>query len=220
LLKADYSQIELRLLAHFSQDKNLLQSFAEKKDIHTSTAMQVFNKTDVESVSKDERRYAKTINFGIIYGQSAFSLAKELGITGGEAKEYIRRYFAQFPEVQTFIQTTHEQAIANGYVETLYGRKVYLKQINSKNHAVKQGQLRLAVNAILQGSAADIIKVAMIRIADYLNNGCDGGFDSAMLLQVHDELVFQLADAEVTTVTPVIQELMVKDFPLDLVVNI
>lgn len=220
LLKADYSQIELRLLAHFSQDKNLLQSFAEKKDIHTSTAMQVFNKADAESVSKDERRYAKTINFGIIYGQSAFSLAKELGITGGEAKEYIRRYFAQFPEVQTFIQTTHEQAIANGYVETLYGRKVYLKQINSKNHAVKQGQLRLAVNAILQGSAADIIKVAMIRIADYLNNGCDGGFDSAMLLQVHDELVFQLADAEVAIVTPVIQELMVKDFPLDLVVNI
>lgn len=215
MLKADYSQIELRLLAYFSKDKNLLQAFAENKDIHISTAMEIFNKSDVSAVSAIERRYAKTINFGIIYGQSAFSLAKELGISNSDAKEYIKRYFAQFPAVQSFIHDTQEKAVLNGHVETLFGRKIYLKQINSKNHAVKQGQLRLSVNAILQGSAADIIKVAMIRIANYLR---ENNNKSSMLLQVHDELVFQILQQEAETLIPVLKELMIKDFPLKLVV--
>ena len=189
LVAADYSQIELRIMAHLSGDKSLLDAFEKGLDIHKTTAAEVFS-TDINEVSNDQRRAAKAINFGLIYGMSAFGLAKQLGIARGEAKEYIDLYFSRYPSVKTFMDDTREKAKQDGFVETVYQRRLYLPEINARNAARRQYAERTAINAPMQGTAADIIKLAMINIDDWLQQT---KFDAKMIMQVHDELVFEVA---------------------------
>ncbi|WP_407074444.1 DNA polymerase I [Psychrobacter sp. CAL346-MNA-CIBAN-0220] len=189
ILAADYSQIELRLMAHFSGDKNLTRAFNEGLDIHTATAAEVLGK-NVDEVSATERRNAKAINFGLLYGMSAFGLAKQLQMSRGEAQDYIDLYFNRYPSVKEYMINTRASAYDKGYVETLLGRKLYTPDITHSNRMVKQGAERAAINAPLQGSAADIIKLAMIAVDKILPKA-----QAKMLLQVHDELVFEV-DAE------------------------
>jgi len=166
ILAADYSQIELRIMAHLSQDDGLLEAFAAGKDIHSATAAEVFNE-DPESVDKESRRRAKAINFGLIYGMSAFGLAKQLKISRTEAQEYVDLYFARYPGVEAYMDKTKEVAKEQGYVETLFGRRLYLPDINAKNVNRRNYAERTAINAPMQGTAADIIKLAMIDIHDW-----------------------------------------------------
>ena len=194
LLAADYSQIELRIMAHLSSDEGLLKAFAEGTDVHRATAAEVFGVKAME-VSADQRRSAKAINFGLIYGMSAFGLARQLGIARGAAQEYIDLYFQRYPGVQTYMEMTREQARAQGYVETVLGRRLYLPEINSKNGQRRAAAERTAINAPMQGTAADIIKRAMIDLHAWL--GSDTGLDITMIMQVHDELVFEVAEADV-----------------------
>jgi|26BtaG_2_1085354.scaffolds.fasta_scaffold02004_2 DNA polymerase-1 len=191
ILAADYSQIELRLMAHFSGDANLTRAFNEGLDIHTATAAEVLGKA-VEDVSSTERRNAKAINFGLLYGMSAFGLAKQLQMTRDEAQSYIKLYFSRYPSVQQYMQDTRAGAYEHGYIETILGRKLYTPDINNSNRMVKQAAERAAINAPLQGSAADIIKLAMIAVDKVLPKE-----SAKMLLQVHDELVFEV-DADKT----------------------
>jgi len=186
LLAADYSQIELRLMAHFSGDANLTKAFNEGLDIHTATAAEVLGKT-VDEVTPTERRNAKAINFGLLYGMSAFGLAKQLQMSRGEAQDYINQYFERYPGVRRYMQDTRDNAVDKGYIETILGRKLYTPDINNNNQMVRRGAERAAINAPLQGSAADLIKLAMIAVDKVLP------VDNAkMLLQVHDELVFEV----------------------------
>lgn len=187
LLSVDYSQIELRLMAHFSGDQRLQKAFQEGLDIHRATASEVFG-LDLESVSADQRRTAKAINFGLIYGMSAFGLARQLGIPRTEAQAYIKRFFSRYPQVSDFMETTRQKARDQGYVETLYGRRLYLPAINSRNAGLRQYAERTAINAPLQGTAADLIKHAMIDLDRWLPFNAPG---VQMILQVHDELVFE-----------------------------
>ena len=189
MVAADYSQIELRIMAHLSGDKSLLDAFEEGLDIHKTTASEVFS-TNIDDVSNDQRRAAKAINFGLIYGMSAFGLAKQLGIGRSEAKEYIDLYFSRYPSVKTFMDDTRERAKQDGYVETVYQRRLYLPEINARNAARRQYAERTAINAPMQGTAADIIKLAMININNWL---IQSNFDAKMIMQVHDELVFEVA---------------------------
>jgi DNA polymerase-1 len=189
LVAADYSQIELRIMAHLSGDKSLLDAFDKGLDVHKATAAEVFS-VPLENVSSDQRRAAKAINFGLIYGMSAFGLAKQLGIGRGEAKEYIDLYFSRYPSVKTFMDNTREKAKEDGFVETVYQRRLYLPEINARNAARRQYAERTAINAPMQGTAADIIKLAMINIDHWLQ---DSKFDAKMIMQVHDELVFEVA---------------------------
>jgi len=187
-LAADYSQIELRIMAHISKDKNLIEAFANNIDVHSATAAQVFN-TELSEVSKEQRRKAKAINFGLIYGMSAFGLAKQIDVSRTEAKQYIDGYFENYPGVLKFMDETKEKAKSQGFVETILGRRLYLPQINAKNKMLQQHALRTAINAPMQGSSADIIKQAMLDIQawiDHENNGVK------MIMQVHDELVFEM----------------------------
>ncbi len=187
VMAADYSQIELRIMAHLSGDEGLLKAFHEGGDVHRATAAEVFG-LKPEEVSANQRRAAKAINFGLMYGMSAFGLARQLGVDRGEAGDYMARYFARYPGVHAFMEATREQAHRDGYVETIFGRRLYLENLGSRNHGLRQGAERAAVNAPMQGSAADIIKRAMIAVAAWL-----GGRDDAhMLMQVHDELVFEV----------------------------
>ena len=191
VMAADYSQIELRIMAHLSADEGLLRAFHEGGDVHCSTAAEVFGVTP-EEVSTDQRRAAKAINFGLMYGMSAFGLARQLNVDRGEASDYMARYFSRYPGVRAYMDATREQAHRDGYVETIYGRRLYLENLTSRNHGLRQGAERAAVNAPMQGSAADIIKRAMIAMAQWLK----GRDDVHMLMQVHDELVFEVrADA-------------------------
>ncbi|HEY8682427.1 MAG TPA: DNA polymerase I, partial [Rhodanobacter sp.] len=191
VLAADYSQIELRIMAHLSGDEGLLRAFHEGGDVHRATAAEVFGLAP-EEVSTNQRRAAKAINFGLMYGMSAFGLARQLGVDRGEASDYMARYFSRFAGVRTFMDRTREQAHRDGYVETIFGRRLYLENLTSRNQGLRQGAERAAVNAPMQGSAADIIKRAMISMADWI----DGRDDVHMLMQVHDELVFEVrADA-------------------------
>ena len=191
VLAADYSQIELRIMAHLSGDEGLLRAFHEGGDVHRATAAEVFGLAP-EEVSTKQRRAAKAINFGLMYGMSAFGLARQLGVDRGEASDYMARYFSRFAGVRTFMDRTREQAHRDGYVETIFGRRLYLENLTSRNQGLRQGAERAAVNAPMQGSAADIIKRAMISMADWI----DGRDDVHMLMQVHDELVFEVrADA-------------------------
>ncbi len=192
LVAADYSQIELRIMAHLSEDKGLLNAFAEGRDIHQTTAAEVFA-TELPDVTQEQRRAAKAINFGLIYGMSAFGLAKQLGIQRGEAQDYVNLYFERYPGVKTFMDETRAAAKDKGYVETVYGRRLYLPEINSRNAARRQYAERTAINAPMQGTAADIIKIAMINIDNWINNNQTGG---KMIMQVHDELVFEVADEQ------------------------
>ncbi len=189
LMAADYSQIELRIMAHLSADEGLLGAFAEGQDIHQATAAEVFS-VSLEDVSADQRRSAKAINFGLMYGMSAFGLAKQLGISRGEAQEYVDLYFDRYPGVRRFMDSIREQAHEAGYVETVFGRRLYLPDINSRNGQRRQYAERSAINAPMQGTAADIIKRAMIDVQAWLDSKQP---PATMIMQVHDELVFELA---------------------------
>jgi len=188
ILAADYSQIELRIMAHISEDKNLIEAFTNNVDVHSATASQVFN-TELSQVSKDQRRKAKAINFGLIYGMSAFGLAKQIDVSRTEAKQYIDGYFENYPGVLRFMDETKEKAKLQGFVETILGRRLYLPQINSKNKMHQQHALRTAINAPMQGSSADIIKKAMLDIQSWIDKENNG---IKMIMQVHDELVFEI----------------------------
>ncbi|MFP5404329.1 MAG: DNA polymerase I, partial [Gammaproteobacteria bacterium] len=196
LVSADYSQIELRIMAHLSDDPGLLKAFAEDRDIHTATAAEVFG-VPLDEVSSDQRRMAKVINFGLIYGMSAFGLASQLNLERSAAQAYIDRYFARYPGVADYMQRTRETARRLGYVETVFGRRLYLPEINAKNPARRQGAERAAINAPMQGTAADLIKLAMIAVQRWLDTEQLG---SRLLLQVHDELILEVPEAELDRV--------------------
>ena len=195
IVAADYSQIELRIMAHLSSDAGLLHAFANELDVHSATASEVFD-VDLREVSSDQRRKAKAINFGLIYGMSAFGLAKQVGVTRGEAQEYIDRYFARYPGVADYMDATRALAHEQGFVETLLGRRLYLPEINARNKQRQLASERTAINAPMQGTAADIIKLAMIAVDDWLT---DSAIDAKMIMQVHDELVFEVADSACAT---------------------
>ena len=204
LLAADYSQIELRIMAHLSGDEGLLGAFAGDRDIHQATAAEVFG-TPLDQVSSDQRRSAKAVNFGLIYGMSAFGLAKQLGIPRGTAQEYIDLYFARYPGVKRYMEETRAQAKAQSFVETVFGRRLYLPDINARNKQFQQAAERAAINAPMQGTAADIIKRAMIAVDAW----CDGGRRGArLIMQVHDELVLEVEEARVTEVGAAVREHM------------
>ncbi|HEY9134111.1 MAG TPA: DNA polymerase I [Dyella sp.] len=187
IMAADYSQIELRIMAHLSGDEGLLRAFQEGGDVHRATAAEVFGVAPQE-VTTNQRRAAKAINFGLMYGMSAFGLARQLGVDRGEAGDYMARYFSRYPGVHAFMEATREQAHRDGYVETIFGRRLYLENLTARNQALRAGAERAAVNAPMQGSAADIIKRAMIAVAAWLKSRDD----AHMLMQVHDELVFEV----------------------------
>jgi len=204
IVAADYSQIELRIMAHLSGDKGLLHAFREGQDVHRATAAEVFD-VGLEEVSGDQRRKAKAINFGLIYGMSAFGLAKQLHLGRNEAQQYIDRYFERYPGVQDYMDRTRALAKEQGYVETLFGRRLYLPEINARNKMRVQAAERTAINAPMQGSAADIIKRAMLTVDDWLQRG---EADARMIMQVHDELVFEVAAGEVEGVSAEVCRLM------------
>jgi DNA polymerase-1 len=204
LLAADYSQIELRIMAHLSADKGLLRAFADGDDVHRATAAEVFGMQQDE-VTADQRRSAKAINFGLMYGMSAFGLAKQLGISRAEAQEYVELYFARYPGVKAYMDDTRATARRQGYVETVFGRRLYLPEINSRNAPQRQYAERSAINAPMQGTAADIIKRAMLAIDHWLQ---ESGMDARMIMQVHDELVFEVTDAEAEALGARVTELM------------
>ncbi|NOZ45897.1 MAG: DNA polymerase I [Chlorobi bacterium] len=201
LISADYSQIELRLMAHISNDTNMIQAFLSNSDIHKATAAKIYN-IPLSEVSSEQRRNAKTANFGIIYGISAFGLSQRLDISRTDAKKLIDNYFYQFPEIKTYMNNTIAFARANGFVKTLLGRRRYIRDINSQNAVIRGMAERNAINAPIQGSAADIIKIAMIRIADQLHNN---SYKSKMILQVHDELVFDTHISEKESIETIIK---------------
>ncbi|EIK55066.1 DNA polymerase I [Stutzerimonas stutzeri TS44] len=211
LLAADYSQIELRIMAHLAQDAGLLHAFQNNLDVHRATAAEVFG-VPLEQVSSDQRRSAKAINFGLIYGMSAFGLAKQIGVGRKEAQEYIDRYFARYPGVLAYMERTRTQAAEQGFVETLFGRRLYLPEINSKNGAMRKGAERTAINAPMQGTAADIIKRAMVAVDGWLQ---ESGLDARIILQVHDELVLEVREDQVETLRERIGPLMSAAADLD-----
>ncbi len=204
LLAADYSQIELRIMAHLSQDPGLVKAFADDQDVHRATAAEVFEVAPDE-VTDDQRRSAKAINFGLMYGMSAFGLAKQLGIGRGEAQEYVNLYFDRYPGVKNYMDSIRETASANGYVETVFGRRLYLPEINARNANRRQYAERTAINAPMQGTAADIIKKAMISVHQWLQDERPG---ARMIMQVHDELVFEVDKDKVDGVKGRVIELM------------
>ena len=193
MVAADYSQIELRIMAHLSKDEGLLKAFAAGQDVHKATAAEVFGVT-VDQVTSDQRRSAKAINFGLIYGMSAFGLAKQLGISRAQSQDYIGRYFTRYPGVQEYMDHTKTTAAEQGYVETLYGRRLYLPDIKASNAIARQASERTAINAPMQGTAADIIKRAMIKVDEWL---ASSGLNARMTMQVHDELIFEVDAAQV-----------------------
>lgn len=205
LLASDYSQIELRVLAHISQDQHLIEAFQQGADIHTSTAMRVFGIEKVEDVTPNDRRNAKAVNFGVVYGISDFGLSNNLGISRKEAKNYIDTYFERFPGIKDYMETIVREARDKGYVETLYKRRRELPDINSRNFNVRNFAERTAINSPIQGSAADILKVAMINLDKALT---DAGLSTRMLLQVHDEIVLEVPMAELETVKAMVKETM------------
>ncbi|WP_442111211.1 DNA polymerase I [Pseudomonas sp. NUPR-001] len=190
LLAADYSQIELRIMAHLAKDEGLLHAFRNDLDVHRATAAEVFG-VDLAEVTTDQRRSAKAINFGLIYGMSAFGLAKQIGVDRKQSQAYIDRYFARYPGVLAYMERTRAQAAEQGFVETLFGRRLYLPEINAKNPALRKGAERTAINAPMQGTAADIIKRAMVAVDNWLT---DSGIDARVILQVHDELVLEVRE--------------------------
>ena len=204
IVAADYSQIELRIMAHLSQDPGLLAAFAEGLDVHSATAAEVFA-VDIEQVSVDQRRKAKAINFGLIYGMSAFGLAKQLGIGRHEAQQYIDVYFARYPGVADYMERTRALAHENGYVETLKGRRLYLPEINARNRQRQQAAERTAINAPMQGTAADLIKLAMLAVDEWIESS---GVDARLMMQVHDELVFEVAEDAVAGLSDEVAALM------------
>ena len=212
IVAADYSQIELRIMAHLSQDKGLLEAFSQGVDIHKATAAEVFS-VDVDDVTVNQRRSAKAINFGLIYGMSAFGLAKQLNIGRHDAQQYMDKYFNRYPGVQTYMEDTRSVAKEQGYVETILGRRLQLPNINSRNGMLKKASERAAINAPMQGTAADIIKKAMIDVAGWVSQQAAGSVQ--LLMQVHDELVFSIKEDCVTSYTKDIQQIMANAAKLD-----
>ncbi|TKJ63806.1 DNA polymerase I [Pseudomonas viridiflava] len=190
LLAADYSQIELRIMAHLAQDEGLLHAFRNDLDVHRATAAEVFG-VELENVTTDMRRSAKAINFGLIYGMSAFGLAKQIGVDRKQSQAYVDRYFARYPGVLDYMERTRAQAAEQGFVETIFGRRLYLPDINAKNQSLRKGAERMAINAPMQGTAADIIKKAMVAVNGWLD---ESGLDARVILQVHDELVLEVRE--------------------------
>lgn len=211
LLAADYSQIELRIMAHLAKDEGLLDAFRHDRDVHRATAAEVFG-VELDQVGNDQRRSAKAINFGLIYGMSAFGLAKQIGVDRKQSQAYIDRYFARYPGVLAYMERTREQAAAQGFVETLFGRRLYLPEIHSKNQAMRKGAERTAINAPMQGTAADIMKRAMVAVDAWLQ---ESGLDARVILQVHDELVLEVREDLVDTVRDAIRPLMSDAAELD-----
>jgi DNA polymerase-1 len=201
MLAADYSQVELRIMAHLSGDETLLKAFADGIDVHRATAAEVFG-VALDAVEPDQRRAAKAINFGLIYGMSAFGLAKQLNIGRYEAQDYINTYFARYPGVKTYMDETREQAHDKGYVETVFGRRLYLPEINSRNGQRRQYAERTAINAPMQGTAADIIKRAMIAVDRALSAS---KLDAKVVMQVHDELVLEVKTKDVPALTDLLR---------------
>ncbi|MDB5797193.1 MAG: polA [Paucimonas sp.] len=204
ILSADYSQIELRIMAHLSGDENMLRAFSEGEDIHRATAAEIFGAAPAD-VSSEQRRYAKVINFGLIYGMSAFGLASNLGLERSAAQMYIDKYFMRFAGVRRFMDSTRAQAKSSGFVETVFGRRLWLPEINSPNGPRRQGAERAAINAPMQGTAADLIKLSMIAVQDWLEQA---GMKTLLVMQVHDELVLEVPDDELDTIKRKIPELM------------
>ena len=207
-------------MAHLSKDPGLLSAFQEGEDVHSKTASEVFN-VDIEDVSSDLRRNAKAINFGLIYGISAFGLGKQLGITRNLAAEYMAMYFEKYPGVKQYMESTKESASQNGYVETLFGRRLYLKEINASNALRRQASERAAINAPVQGTAADIMKIAMIRMYQALEKEKS---EARIILQVHDELILDTPEKEIDRVieltTEAMKEATLLDVPLEIDIGI
>ena len=209
ILSADYSQVELRLLAHYSKDETLMKAFIDDLDIHSITASKIFG-VPLESVTKEQRRKAKTVNFGIIYGQTRFGLAQTLNISHYEAQELINKYFMTYPGISRYINDTLESAQEKGYVETLFGRRRYLgAQLNSRNANIREFAHRAAINAPLQGTSADIIKMAMVDLFEKLKN-----YKSKIILQIHDELVLEVLKDELEEVKNLTIKAMEQNQPL------
>jgi len=209
LMAADYSQVELRIMAHLSGDPGLLTAFSSDQDIHKATAADVFN-TPLNKVTADQRRSAKAINFGLIYGMSAFGLANQLNVSRSDAQQYVDRYFERYPNVRNYMDQTQALADEKGYVETIFGRRLYLPDIHAGNAMIRKAAQRTAINAPMQGSAADIIKRAMIDIDNWL---ALGELDARMLLQVHDEVLYQVRDDLLVEYAGRVKEIMESHFP-------
>jgi len=211
VMSADYSQVELRIMAHLSGDKSLVEAFSRGEDVHRHTASEVFD-TPREHVTSEQRRYAKVINFGLIYGMSAFGLAQNLAIERSAAASYMDKYFARYPGVAQYMERTRAEAREHGYVETVFGRRLYLQDIRSSNQQRRQGAERQAINAPMQGTAADLIKMAMIAVQDFIERE---KLATKLVMQVHDELVFEVPEAELARVKPEVEKLMMGVAKLD-----
>ena len=207
ILSADYSQIELRIMAHLSKDKRLIQAFKNNEDIHRITAAEIFN-TSIDNITNEQRRYAKVINFGLIYGMGPFSLAKNLNIERSAAQNYIERYFTQYPSVKKYMEDAKQVAREKGFVETHFGRRLWLPEINGANGISKAAAERAAINGPMQGTAADLIKLAMIDVQTWIDK--ESNIKGKMIMQVHDELVFEVPDNEVEIFKKIIPNLMEK----------
>jgi DNA polymerase-1 len=216
IVSADYSQIELRIMAHLSQDKGLLKAFAAGEDVHRHTASEIFG-VDSAAVTSEQRRYAKVINFGLIYGMSAFGLASQLGIERSAAQQYMERYFQRYPGVKEYMERTRETARNLGYVETVFGRRLYLPEIKSSNGARRQGTERAAINAPMQGTAADLIKLAMIAVHNWI---ATSQVKSRLIMQVHDELVLEVPQGELDSVKKELPKLMANVAKLDVPLSV
>jgi len=217
-VSADYSQIELRIMAHISGDANLLAAFERGEDVHRATAAEVFGR-ELHEVSSEERRYAKTINFGLIYGMSAFGLAQQLGLERATAEAYIASYFARYPGVKRYMEETRALARERGYVETVFGRQLWLPEVRSGSPGRRSGAERAAINAPMQGTAADLIKLAMIAVQDWLDAEV---LESLLIMQVHDELVLEVPQPELERVKERLPRLMagVAQLKVPLVVDV
>ena len=210
LLSSDYSQVELRVFASISNEKNLIDAFREGKDIHAKTASEIFG-VPIDKVTKDMRRNAKAVNFGILYGISSFGLSEDLGIDIKQAKEFIDNYLKTFPGIQEFMEKEKADAYKNGYVKTLMNRKRVVEELKSKNYMIRSSGERMALNTPIQGTAADILKKAMVEIYNEFNKR---GLKSKMLIQVHDELVFNVLKSELDEVTNIVRDIMENTFVL------
>jgi len=213
IISADYSQIELRILAHLSKDTGLIEAFKNNKDIHTITASEIFN-TKIDKITPEQRRYAKIINFGLIYGMGTFGLARNLNITRGDAQNYIQEYFNKYPTVLQYMEESKQFAREHGYVETYFGRRLWLPEINSSNGLRKAGAERAAINAPMQGTAADLIKLAMIQVQQWIND--NSNLKGQVIMQVHDELVFEVPNDEVDKFIKEIPQIMQNVAKLDI----
>jgi len=203
-MSADYSQIELRIMAHLSGDENLRRAFTEGEDVHRATAAEVFG-VPLSAVEPDQRRIAKVINFGLIYGMSSFGVAQNLSIDRATAQTYVERYFARFPGAKRYMDETRRRAKEVGYVETVFGRRLWLPELRSGAPVRRQAAERAAINAPMQGTAADLIKLAMIAVQNWLD---ESGAKAKLIMQVHDELVLEVPDAEIETTTAKLRQLM------------